>query len=256
MKIKIFFRKILLALLGLAIAAAFGASSDTTVIRNMSSSLMFNPEMNLSQVETLIELCRSKDSGFTCEMDTRGNIVGAFAVLDYPLPLDKLRETITTSNKAQIFKSAIYKYSRDLPPAKMDEFVNARQGKLRFISNHEVNGKFLTRFTYRMQSELVKSPSWIFEREWTLGGGRQTRGAGGYIDNISYFTILVPVSSDSTRRIIASWSDVGGDLPVTGKIKAKPQDIIEGIYLGDKDVRAYFKIGRQATSMQPGINQE
>jgi hypothetical protein len=136
----------------------------------------------------------------------------------------------------------------------MDEFIKYPQGKLQFISGHEVNGKFLTRFTYRMRSELVKSPKWIFEREWTLNGGQQTRGFGGYINNISYFTILVPMSADRTRRIIASWSDVGGDLPVTGKIKAKPQDIIDGIYAGDKDVREYFKIGREATSIQPAAN--
>ena len=236
--------RILLLVLCLGIESAFAASTDTAVIRNLSFPIMFNPELDQSQVDTLVDLCRRQEPGLTCEMDTRGNAIGAFAILDYPLSLDKLRETVTASDKAQIFKSAIYKYSRNLPQGKMDEFIRDPEGKVRFISNHEVNGKFLTRFTYRMRSELVKTPKWIFEREWTLGGGQQTRGVGGYINNISYFTILVPMSSDRTRRIIASWSDVGGDLPVTGKIKAKTQDIIDGIYVGDKDVREYFKIGK------------
>ena len=213
-------------------------------IRSLSFSLMFNPELNLTQVDSLVDICRKKDPGFTNEMDSRGNAIGVFAILDYPLSLEKLQETIITSNKAQIFKSSIYKYSCDLPAAKMDEFIKDTQGNLRFVSTHEVNGKYLTRFIYCMQSELVKSPRWILEREWTIGGGQQTRGVGGYIDNISYFTILVPLSANCSRRIIGSWSDVGGDLPVTGKIKAKPQDIIDGIYMGDKDVREYFKIGR------------
>jgi hypothetical protein len=205
---------------------------------------MFNPEIDLSQVDKLVEVCRKQYPGLTCEMDSQGKAIGAFAILDYPLSLDKLRETITTGNKAQIFKSSIYKYSRDLPPEKMDAFIKEPQGKVRFISKHEVNGIFLTRFAYRMRSELIKCPGWTLEREWTLGGGQQTRGIGGYIDSISYFTILVPISANCTRRIIASWSDVGGDLPGTGKIKAKPKDIIDGIYVVDKDIRGYFKIGR------------
>jgi hypothetical protein len=150
-----------------------------------------------------------------------------------------MRKIITYTHPDQIFKPSIYVFSSDLSPDKIRNFEVEPAASLGFISRQTVNGKYFTRFSYDMRTDWYKNGSLIMERKSLLPGAKQVRGFFGFINQLSYFTILVPVQN-RTRRIVAVWCDAGGKLPIIGKIRAKYKDLGDGIKISTKEMMEYF----------------
>lgn len=192
-------------------------------------------------IKKLITLCRNKPQGFKCDMPLYNNAAGALKIYEYSVPFDKFTETITTETKQNIFTSTICSYKRIISQEKMKEFIKNGKDILRFVSYYEISGKFGTRFTYTMDGELMPNKNFIIEKEIMRPGAKRTAGIAGYINTTRYFTILTPIDANHTRRIIASWNDAGGNIPIVGNIKADPNEIADGMDRGNMDIITYYK---------------
>jgi hypothetical protein len=219
-----------------------GGEKGNDSIPELAYSIMFDSLISTSKVNELIKLCSQKTAEFSCKLKSHNEAVGVISAVEFPLSMKKLEEIITALNKGQIFKTSCHFYHSDLPLNKRNEFLKKPEGTVSFIGHYEVNGKFFTSFTYNMQAKWVKSNGWIMEKGFSLPGIRQTKGTGGYINDIQSFTLVAPLENNRALRISASWDDVGGKLPVLGKIHASCQDIFEAMKNGDNDIREYFKI--------------
>lgn len=195
----------------------------------------------VQQVTKLINLCKNLSNGFWMELPKKGAAPGVLVVRTYDAPFNALKKTLTSPKQENIFKSTLFHYSRDLEPSTLLDFLNKPNRILRFLSKQDVYGKYGTRFRYAMHSEFVKSPGWLMERDILDGNAQRIKGLAGDLQFLAYFTIISSLSPDKTLRIVATWNDAGGNIPLIGNIRAKPEDIREGIEKGYKDVADYLR---------------
>lgn len=203
-------------------------------------SLMFDSVSQAQTIERIIKLCSEKGSKKTWKLPSYKSSKGVLRVKEFAQPLEKMQETILSSRKERIFRTKCHAYSRDIAEQKARIFMNGPKGRLAFLSNHEVNGNFKSRFAYQTRAEWVKSGNWLLEKEDMLPPARQIRGRGGQIDDLHYFTILAG-RGERTLRITASWCSAGGKLPVIGRVQANYQDIVECMDVENRDVQKYFE---------------
>ena len=243
---RLFMQRLLVAVFTAALSVTSSARAEAPAaaetIQSVGYALGKDAAPDSFKIKKLIALCADKKAPFKCDMPQLGAAAGALAIYEYPLPLNIMTGIMTTESKHQIFKSTIYAYHRNLSPAAMEVFLKNGKGVLRFASDHEVVCILKTRFAYTMDGELMHGSGFAFERETTRPGARRISGLGGHINSIKYYTILIALDAGHTRRIVANWSDAGGDIPVVGKIRATPKQINEGMDKGNEDIIEYFKL--------------
>jgi hypothetical protein len=211
---------------------------------------MFDTSAMVRKVNSLIKLC-PKEKDFSCRLPSHDDALGVLTAAEYPLPMDKMKEAIASSNKEKIFKTSCRSYYRDISPEKVREFFEKPDGPVSFTAHYEVNGNYFTRFVYSIHADWLKSSDWVLEKTYTLPGVKQTKGIGGYINDMRSFTIMVPLDANRTLRIFGGWNDIGGKLPMIGEIHATYRDITKTMKDAEKDIREYFNVLNDTVASAP-----
>lgn len=224
-----------------SLKAAWGeVKKDDDSIRESAYSIMFDSSNLVAKVNTLIEQC-SKENERTCTLQSHNGALGVLSAVKFAVPPEKMKAVVFSTAKEKIFKTSCHFYHRDFSQEDVLQFDNKTEGSVTFIAHYEVNGNYFTRFAYDIQAEWMKSNNWIMEKTRLLPGVKQTKGIGGYINDMLSFTIIVPLDSNRTMRIFACWNDIGGKLPMIGEIHATYHDIMKTMNNSVKDIRDYFK---------------
>jgi len=218
---------------------AGGNAAGEESVGSMAYSVMFDSVSRAQTIDKLIKFCSEKNSKTTWKLPSHESAIGVLSVREFSKPLGKMQETILTSRKDRIFRTKCHAYSRSITSQRARMFSLVPSGKLDFVSSHEVNGNFKSRFAYKTRTEWVKSQNWLLEKEDMLPGAKQIRGRGGRLDELRYFTILA-AKGNRTLRITASWCKAGGKLPVIGQVRANYHDIAECMSVENRDIQRFL----------------
>jgi hypothetical protein len=235
--------KIMFVGLGVVVSAVMGWSAPAGDIGQLAYDITFaQGTPALPTVEQFVKLAGQEPHLAKLPLPKKGDILGGLMVFKYRTGLETLAQTMITKNKSAIYKSTIFDYRNSLTDQQIISFLKQEIGELNFVSYYKVYGKYGTRFSYSMQTSIIKQHDWIMEREWTQGEAEEIRGIGGYIKELCYTILVARTGPDCTIRAVASWSDAGGDIPLVGKITPSYNDIYEGIITGYKDVLNYLRL--------------
>ncbi len=217
--------------------------ADKTSLSVLADSMMFG-QLGDSVVQRFIALFESLSFESSYRLNTHDSAIGILKAFIFPESFNQILKLVSTSEKKKIFKRTILDYQRDADSVGVNRFFKEGGGSFEFNAQVVVKSFYGTQFQYISHTRWIKNKNWFIERQQMVGEGQQVRGVWGYLKQLYFFTLIYnPVTSHKTVRIVATWTQAGGKIPLVGSIETRYENIVEGIEKGHLDILDFLDRG-------------